>query len=199
MGFKLRKGQDWEEIDIDQDREINVSPTENLTKVFIKEGEVDFRTVPFAGGPSVNEDEVTFFYRDADLYEKNAMETIESVQVKIDDKTYDMNFEAENERFAETIHDLDQGTYEYTYLVTIDGESTEVSDPYNLNDDGNTVIDISSLDLAVHATLSETSMNYNEHAILTVDLLDQQLEWHVHYSSLTSLIVLHEQPNLGRQ
>src|SRR5699024_4456804 len=37
MGFKLRKGQEWEEIDIDQDREINVSPTENVTKVFVKE------------------------------------------------------------------------------------------------------------------------------------------------------------------
>src|SRR5699024_10112673 len=40
MGFKLRKGQEWEEIDIDQDREINVSPTENVTKVFVKEAKL---------------------------------------------------------------------------------------------------------------------------------------------------------------
>src|SRR5699024_12364872 len=74
MGFKLRKGQEWEEIDIDQDREINVSPTENVTKVFDKEGEVDFRTVPFASGPAVNEDEVTFFYRDARSEERRVEE-----------------------------------------------------------------------------------------------------------------------------
>lgn len=170
MGFKLRKGTDWSVIDVDQDREITISPTERLTKVFVKEGQVDFRTIPFAQAPSIEQGNVTFFYRDVELYKQDAMHTIDSVQVKVAGQVYDMTYEERNERFIFLLENLEEGSYEYTYLVTKDGVTTEVSDPYNLNADGKSVIDLSSMDLTVEAEVTPNSITYNENAVLTLDV-----------------------------
>ena len=172
IGFKLRKGADWDEVDVDEDRTINISPTEDMTKVFVKEGEVEFRTVPFMHPPKVDAGNVEFFYRDADLYRGDAMDTIESVQVKLDGQVYDMNFEAENERFTGTVEDLPEGEYEYTYLVTIDGETTEIADPYHTNGEGKSIINISSEDLTITTEVAPQEIDYNQHAVLTLHMED---------------------------
>ncbi|SHG17029.1 pullulanase [Ornithinibacillus halophilus] len=172
MGFKLRKGTDWSEVDVDEDRTIQISPTEDLTKVFVKEGEVEFRTVPFASAPVIDQGNVSFFYRDAELYRENAMNTIDSVQVKLDGNVYDMTFEEENERFITNVEDLAEGTYEYTYVVSKNGETQEIADPYNVNDEGKSFITLSSVDITIDTEVSPNSINYNQNAVLSLHVVD---------------------------
>ncbi|MCG5105207.1 pullulanase, partial [Oceanobacillus alkalisoli] len=174
MGFKLRKGTDWDEVDVEEDRTINISPTEDLTKVFVKEGETEFRTVPFMQAPKIDAGNVEFFYRDADLYREDAMETIDAVQVKLDGQVYDMNFEAENERFTGTVENLPGGEYAYTYLVTIDGETIEIADPYHINEEGKSIINISSEELTVTTEVAPREIDYHQHAVLTLHMEDDQ-------------------------
>ncbi|MDE5414873.1 pullulanase [Alkalihalobacterium chitinilyticum] len=174
MGFKLRKGTDWSVVDVDEDRSIHISPTEKLTKVYVQEGKQEFFTVPFAQAPSIEQGNVTFFYRDADLYKQGAMNTIDSVQVKLDGKVHDMTFEEKNERFIFTYENLEEGTYEYTYLVTKDGVATEITDPYNTNADGKSMIDLSSVTIEITTEVSPSSINYNQNAVLALEVKDQE-------------------------
>lgn len=176
IGFKLRKGTDWAVVDIDMDREITISPTENLTKVYVKEGEIDFYTVPFASAPYIDGNQVTFFYRDADLYRDDAMDKIDAVQVNINGQVYDMVYEETNERFTTVVENLPEGSYEYTYLVTKNGHTDEISDPYNQNNDGKSIIHLTSLNLAINAKVQPSSINYNQNAVLSLDITDSQNE-----------------------
>jgi pullulanase len=192
MGFKVRKGTDWNEVDVDEDRTIGISPTEKLTKVFVKEGEFEFRTVPFASAPVIEPENITFFYRDADLYRNDAMDTIDSVQVKIDGKTYDMVYEEENERFITTVQSLPEGSYEYTYLVTTNGETMEIADPYNMNDEGKSFVNLSTLEMTISGEVAPTTINYNQNAVLSIDVTNSegavdQTEIREMYVDLTAL------------
>ncbi|MFA9559012.1 pullulanase [Evansella sp. AB-rgal1] len=172
MGFKLRKGTEWDQVDVDEDRTIAISPTEKLTKVSVTEGEYEFRTVPFASGPSIDQGSVSFFYRDAELYREDAMDTLDSVQVKLDGQVHDMIFEENKERFTLTLNNLEEGTYEYTFLVTKDGQITEINDPYNTNEDGVSIVSLSSLDMDISAEVTPSSINYNQNAVLSLDVTD---------------------------
>ena len=176
MGFKLRKGTDWAVVDVDQDREIDISPTEKITKVFVKEGEEDFFTVPFASSPLIKDGKVTFYYRDADLFREDEMDTIDSVQVKINGEEYDLEYNKKEERFIRTIKDLEDGEYEYTYLVTVDGITTEIADPYNLSNDGKSYITLSTLDIDITPELSQDSIDYNQHSVLSLNILNDGKE-----------------------
>src|SRR5690606_11244058 len=119
IGFVLRKGQNWEEKDAySADRYIAVSPTEHVTKVYVESGVGEFYTVPFISGPEIKDGNITFYYRDLDLFEQNKMHMIEKVQVKVNGQIYDMTYIEKEERFTFTLTNVQEGIYEYTYLVT---------------------------------------------------------------------------------
>ncbi|PLR66776.1 type I pullulanase [Bacillus sp. UMB0893] len=131
IGFVLRKGQDWAEKDpYDQDRYIEADPFQTFTKVFVESGKGEFHTVPAVKGPVISDGKATFFYRDQELFENNAMHTIEAVKLRIDGNLYDMEYDEKNEYFKHTFDIPKEGKYEYTYLVTKVGVTTEVKDPY---------------------------------------------------------------------
>lgn len=173
IGFKVRKGDDWEIVDVDVDREIRVSPTERLTKVYVKEGVYEFFTVPFASAPEIERGNVTFYYRDQELYWQDEMDTIDRVQLHFNGKLYDMTYEDRNERFMVTIDQVMDGTYEYTFRVTKDGETVEVSDPYNLNEDGRSFIQLSTITPNIKTEIYPQSIDYNQNAVLSLEITDR--------------------------
>ncbi|WP_062050240.1 pullulanase-associated domain-containing protein [Bacillus sp. JCM 19034] len=111
VGFILRDSEDWDtaQKDVDPDRFIQVNQIDPITKVFVKSGEVEFHTVPEVTGPIVANGDVTFYYRDPDLYLTDQMDTIEQVELAIFGERYKMSYEEANERFT--------FEYEGSYMV----------------------------------------------------------------------------------
>ncbi|MFC0272256.1 pullulanase [Metabacillus herbersteinensis] len=169
VGFVIRKGTDWAEKDFDGDRYITVNKTDAITKVHVKSGVEEFFTVPDGTAPKVEDGNASFFFRDKELYAQNEMKKIEKVELEILGKRYEMKAELENERFSYTLNDLPQGVHEYTYFVTVDGVTKEVTDPYNTVDGKSSVTYLVS-DIQVSGTVQPTAVNYNENAVVTVDL-----------------------------
>ncbi len=171
IGFIIRK-DNWEDREPNGqeiDRQIQVNQEDPLTKVHINSGEVDFHTVPTVSGPELDSGTATFFYRDQDLYLNNDMDKIDSVELKLDGGTYEMEYEDANERFVYEYENLPEGEHEYTFLVTKDGETTEVSDPYNTVDGISTVKNLST-DIQLTGEVAPGAIAYNENAVLTVDV-----------------------------
>ena len=171
VGFILRKGYDWDTAikEGNSDRYIDLHAHDLITKVYVTSGEEDIYIVPEVTGPVLNNGNATFYFRDKDLYAKNEMSKVDKVQLKLDGQLYDMTKENKNERFVYTLENLSVGTYTYSFLVTIDGIVTEVTDPYNTAD-GKSIIsyDKPVLDMAVSVLPKEVT--YNDNAVLSINL-----------------------------
>ncbi|WP_214844924.1 alpha-amylase family glycosyl hydrolase [Exiguobacterium sp. s150] len=129
VGFVIRKGTDWAVKDgYGEDRYVKLG-TDRITKVVVESGKGVFHQVPTIQGPVFENGEITFFYRDKALYEAGTLNQIERVALKVNGTTYPMTYEAKNEWFRHTVK-LPEGTHDYTFLVTKDGVTTEVKDPY---------------------------------------------------------------------
>ena len=195
VGFKIRKG-DWVEEDpFNEDRYIEIPIGEMISKVTINEGEADFFTVPTVDGPVLENGDATFFYRDPELFLASEMDKIEQVQLSItkeetadagafatftrnivelfrtnaNTEVYDMTYDAVNEYYVHTIEDIEAGNYDYTYLVTIDGETEEVVDPYNTNEDGHSTLLFAQPTVTAETSINPKAISYNENAVVTIE------------------------------
>ncbi|MBM7095796.1 pullulanase [Bacillus sp. H-16] len=171
IGFIVRKN-DWSDREPngqEMDRHIRINHQDPVTKVHIKQGETEFHTVPTVSGPVVDDGTATFFYRDPALYLADEMDTIEKVELSILGETYELEYESKNERFVYTYESLPEGEHEYTYLVTKDGETTEVTDPYNTVD-GKSVVKNSAANVEVSGAVEPGAVDYNENAVLSVNV-----------------------------
>ncbi|STO06719.1 alpha-amylase family glycosyl hydrolase [Exiguobacterium aurantiacum] len=129
VGFVIRKGTDWAVKDgYGEDRYVKLG-TDRITKVVVESGKGAFHQVPTIQGPVFENGEITFFYRDKELYEAGTLDQVDRVALKVNGTTYPMTYEVKNEWFRHTIK-LPEGTHDYTFLVTKDGVTTEVKDPY---------------------------------------------------------------------
>ncbi|MFG6114887.1 pullulanase [Halobacillus sp. MO56] len=170
FGFVLRSTEDWETAEKEfGDRFIQVSQNDTLTKAYITSGVEEIRIVPDGSAPVIDNGNATFFYRDKDLFASDAMDTIDKVELKFNGETKEMTYEPDNERFVFTYNDIPNGEHEYTYLVTKDGETTEVTDPYNTVD-GVSTISFEKADLSVSGKVEPAAIDYNENAVLSVDV-----------------------------
>ncbi|TYS17824.1 pullulanase [Rossellomorea vietnamensis] len=169
IGFVLRKGTDWSEKDVDGDRFITLNKKDLITKVHVKSGEMEFHKVPDGSGPVVEDGQATFFFRDKELYAEGAMNTVEKVELEILGQRYEMEAQPENERWTYTLQDLPQGEHLYTYFVTVNGETTQVTDPYNTVD-GQSIVTYQVADFQVSASVQPAAVSYNENAVVSVDL-----------------------------
>ncbi|MFZ3591665.1 pullulanase [Bacillus sp. DJP31] len=169
VGFIVRRG-DWLEKDVEKDRSITVNQTDSITKVQVTSGVEEIFIVPDGTGPKVEEGNAHFYFRDKTLYVQDAMETIEKVELKILGNRYEMLSEGKNERFTYTLNDLPHGEHEYTYFVTIDGVTNEITDPYNTVE-GKSVLTYLVPEVQVNSTIQPAAVNYNENAVVTVDLV----------------------------
>ncbi|WP_078550663.1 alpha-amylase family glycosyl hydrolase [Litchfieldia alkalitelluris] len=171
VGFVLRKGTDWAVKDpYGQDRYITTDLTQMLTKVHVYEGEEAIRVIPSVNGPKIEDGNVTFYYRDQELFEQNEMNSLDSVKVKVNGHEYEMEYNSDNEYFIYTLENVEEGIHTYTFLVTVNAETSEVADPYNTNDEGLSIVEYFKPKLDIKTTLSKESLNYNENTVLSVEI-----------------------------
>lgn len=170
MGFVLRSTHDWNTaIKEFGDRFIPVNQNDTLTKAYITSGVEQIRIVPDGSAPVIDNGSATFFYRDKALFANDEMDTIEKVELKFHNEILPMTYESENERFVYTYKNLPQGDHEYSFLVTKNGVTTEVTDPYN-TENGVSTISFHNTEVTVTGSVSPAAINYNENAVLSVDL-----------------------------
>jgi len=176
IGFLVRKGTDWATAKVSPDSDdhnVKIDRDAILTKVTVVAGVPGHTQVPHVEGPVLEDGEVTFFYRDEELFKNDAMDSIDSVKVKIDGKEYEMEYSAENEYFSYKVSDLDEGTYEYTFLVTKDGETTEINDPYNTKN-GKSTITYNRPDVKIEASVSPGEFTFGENTILSANATSEE-------------------------
>jgi len=170
MGFVLRSTYNWDTAQKEfGDRFIPVNKNDSITKAFITSGVEQIRIVPDGSAPTVENGKATFFYRDKELFANDAMSTIEKVELKFNGDTIPMTYEPENERFIASYENIPNGTNEYTYLVTKNDVTTEVTDPYNTVD-GTSKITYAKADLTVSGSVNPAVLDYNQNAVLSVDV-----------------------------
>ncbi|ESU32150.1 alkaline amylopullulanase [Bacillus sp. 17376] len=171
MGFVLRSTDNWDTAQKEfGDRFINVNKNDSLTKAFITSGVEQIRIVPDGSAPVIDNGKATFFYRDKELFANDAMGSIEKVELKFNGETLPMTYQPENERFVVSYENIPNGTSEYTYLVTKDGVTNEVTDPYNTVD-GKSTISHTNTELTVSGSVTPEEIDYNQNAVLTVDVI----------------------------
>lgn len=168
MGFVLRKGTGWDQKDpYGADRYIKTG-NDKYTKVVVTSGQGEFYQVPSITGPVLNNGSLTLYYRDPELFKQGEMDSIEKVQAKFDGQLYDMQYSPNEERFFTTIEQLEEGTYEYSFLVTRNGETTETSDPFNTID-GKSSITYKNPTAEIIAEVNPKKASYNENAVLSIE------------------------------
>lgn len=167
VGFVLRKGTDWNEKDpYDSDRYISIDPSMTITKVTVTSGVGEFFQVPAIENASINQGKISFKYRDEDLYEKNAQDTIERVVVHVESPSgivndYDMAYDEKNQYFEYILDNIESGVYKYRFIVTKDGGETSTEE-YE--------IEYKKLAIDVAADVSLKEVNYNQNTIVNVSL-----------------------------
>ncbi|MDL4840557.1 pullulanase [Aquibacillus rhizosphaerae] len=171
FGMLIRSTEDWEtaEKEFAEDRIIQVNENDSLTKAYITSGEEEIRIIPDGSAPVIDQGNATFFYRDKELFKNDDMDSIEKIELKFNGETHEMTYEADSERFVYQYQNIPNGENAYTYLVTKDGETSEVNDPYNTIG-GVSTIDFQKASLTVSGSVTPAAIDYNENAVLSVDV-----------------------------
>src|SRR5690554_2298994 len=171
FGYKVRKG-DWLEAEPGGDgidREIIINQQDPLTKAHVIQGKEEVHIVPGIPRPAIEDGVATFYYRDSDLYVADQMDEIDKVALSINDENLEMDYEENNERYVYEYEDFPEGEFEYTFIVTRDGNSEEVTDPYHES----SIIENINASLEVSGSVSPSAIDYNEHAILKLDISNE--------------------------
>ena len=187
IGFIVRKSSEdnrWLEKDPDADRSVITDPQalEKTTKVFLKQGEKEFRQVPYLKGPEKIDENIAFYYRDIDLYEKNQMDAIDSVTINIQKRnietkekeelgSFDMTYNKDDQRFEYQLEDPEKGfDYVYTFDVTKEGSIDEgLLDPANIKDD-ESYYRLVDLDIKVNASANKTQVKAGESILINIEI-----------------------------
>ncbi|MEO3946445.1 alpha-amylase family glycosyl hydrolase [Gorillibacterium sp. CAU 1737] len=185
IGFKVRKGIDWQVVDQDYDREI-ITGTNPVTKVGVTAGQGTIRTYPPLTAPLLADGGATFYYRDNELFAEDQMNRISAVTLQIAGVDYPMTYSAEEERFTYTLEKLTPGRHLYSYRVTKDGVTTEVSDPMNTVN-GESVIEYALPSFELTASVAPGAINSNENAVLALRLEGEAADVRSLSADLTAL------------
>ena len=87
--------------------------------------------LPSISGPMLEGGNITFHYRDDQLFRDGRMDSITDVKVKINGKLETMVYVPDKEWFSYTLKGVAPGAYEYTFIVSHNGTTKEVTDPKN--------------------------------------------------------------------
>jgi len=190
IGFLVRKGTDWNTAKISPDSDdhnVQINRDDIITKVTVVTGIPGQTVVPSVKGPVLQDGNVTFYYRDEELFQNDDMDTIDDLKVKIDGKEYSMEYSEENEYFSYKLEGLAEGTYEYSFIVTKDGQTMEVTDPKNTKN-GKSLITYIRPDLTIEANVSPSEISYDENTVLSVKVTsDDNVNIREIYANLSSL------------
>nr|WP_236838913.1 pullulanase [Caldalkalibacillus salinus] len=172
IGFIIRKG-DWEDREPNGqeiDRYIHMNQQDPLTKVHVKQGEEAFHIVPGIPRPTLDEGTATFYYRDQNLYLQDNMDAIDTVQLQVAGDMFDMRYDEKDERFVYEYHNFPQGEYNYSFIVTMGQDTYRVTDPYYED----STIENRSYDITVLGEVHPKAIDYNENAVLTLEVLNEE-------------------------
>lgn len=127
---------------------------------------------PYNTGYKIDTDneKVDFYYRDDTAYLEETLEEIESVQLYHDGELEEMTYDPANQRFTTSLP-LTAGQHYYYYIVN----EQNILDKYNTVKEIYDEVECSSysytkFNATATASISNTSINYNENAILAVDI-----------------------------
>ncbi|WP_020428209.1 alpha-amylase family glycosyl hydrolase, partial [Paenibacillus riograndensis] len=142
---------------------------------------------PVINGPVMKDGTITFRYRDDALFRTDQQETISGVKVKVNGKEYPMAYEAAEEWFSYKLQDVQEGTYKYSFLVTKDGVTEELTDPKNTVN-GESVVVYHIPKVAITAEVQPEAINSNENAVVTVKAAsEEQVSYVDGYMDLSAL------------
>ncbi|HIW34503.1 MAG TPA: type I pullulanase [Candidatus Paenibacillus intestinavium] len=185
VGFIVKKGA-WVEKDPDMDRFVNVQLDETFVKVQLTSGQQAFTQTAKVSGPIINGDDVTFYYRNDELYRDNAHHTIQGVKLNFAGQVYTMQYDALGQFYYYTVENIAEGEYVYTFDVTINDVTTTISDPKNTKD-GVSTIKYEVVNVSAQASVSPASFNYEQHTILKVETDTPNEQINGIYADLTVL------------
>ncbi|GAA0368653.1 type I pullulanase [Bacillus horti] len=168
IGFIVRLN-DWEQKDTDEDRFIQVDPNDDFVKVLVQSGQSQYNQVPSVQGPVLDDGSITFYYRDPELFRHDQMGTIDEVMLQVNEESFEMSYDEGAERFYYTWHEVEEGTYPYTFIVTRAGQTEEVTDPYNTRN-GVSEVTYGKPELEVSASILPTEIHHDQNAVLTVNV-----------------------------
>lgn len=189
VGFVLIKGLDWSDNkqDIADDRYIVLTPGEAFTKVRVTSMVKELEITPGISGPLMQDEAITFLYRDDELFRGGDVSAITDIKVKVNGKEYPMVYDPAKEWFSYRLSGLEEGSYKYTFIVTKDGVTREFTDPHN------TVGGESSLyyhkpEVSITADVNPPAVTSNENAVLTVKAVSaEEVSYKEAYLDLTAL------------
>src|SRR5699024_12745230 len=124
-------------------------------------------------GPTFEDGNVCFCYRYPKLYLYSNMDKIDQVKLRLEKEgeeygIYDMEYDENNEYFFYIVEGIKEGYYEYTYLVTRNGETIEVSDPYNTVD-GKSSFTYSITKITAETSVYTKAISYHENAVVRIE------------------------------
>lgn len=174
MGYKIRKGTNWDTcvVDINKDREIKTPLGQAVTKIKVTYGEEATKTLAAIQEPILNpvDGSIKFFYRNDELFKLSKMSEISGVKIIINDKPYDMMYNARDEFYEYIYKGLVPGKYYYDYKVTYkDGtEKTFLDSLSKKTESGKSMIEYSKMNIAVGGTVLPGAISYDQNAVLNI-------------------------------
>lgn len=214
VGYLLRSGtpqkEDWSDVtkDMDGDRAINTPTDQKVVKVKLKQGSLDAEYLPFNKGYEMNPDEkkIVFYYRDDQLFLDGTLDKLKAVKIDIAGKSYDMTYDAVNERYQYVLENAVSGDYEYCYNVTpvsgtaitagvVSGSAladgtVSVLDNFNSRKNAagtKSLLTFKDLTAKVTATTSVAAMNYDQNAIVNIAIDNPEAEIAAAYIDLSAI------------
>lgn len=191
VGFVIRKGEGndpWKyKDDYGDDRSIPLTAGEGFTKVNVTSGVKEFDISPSISGPILKDGSITFRYRDDALFRNDNMAAITAAKVKVNGISYPMTYDSANEWFTYTLKDLVEGTYKYTFLITKNGVTTELTDPKNtVNDESVVVYHVPVVKITT--SVSPEAVTSNQNAVVTINASSSEdVTYSEGYMDLTNL------------
>ncbi|WP_314589580.1 type I pullulanase [Paenibacillus terrigena] len=186
IGFIIYRG-DWAEKDPSTDRFITTNLNDTVTKVTSYSGQVEMKVAPSVIGPMLENGNITFVYRDDEIFLHGGLDRITKMQVTVNGTAYEMTYDAEHERFVYTLDNVASGNYTYTFTMTKDGKTTTFNDPKN-EVDGQSVVTYSKPKVTVTASVAPNTIHAGQNRVMSVQLkADSKVEYREIYADLTSL------------
>lgn len=186
IGYLIFRGE-WEEKDPPTDRIIKTNLNDTVTKVFSYSGQVPIKTVPSVNGPELENGNITFVYRDEDVFLNGGVDRITEMNVIVNGKAYAMTYDAENERFVYTLKNVESGNYVYSFEMTKYGKTTTFLDPKN-NEDGKSVITYAKTKVDVLGSIAPSTIYVGQNRVLKVRVqADQGVSIREIYADLSPL------------
>ncbi|WP_082034362.1 pullulanase [Cohnella kolymensis] len=189
MGFVLRKGTNWDTAkqDIPDDRMIPLTHGEMFTKVNVTSMVRELEILPSIEGPVLDDGNITFLYRDDALFRSGQMSAISSAKVKVAGVEHEMIYDSAKEWYTYTLENAENGTYEYSFIVSRDGVTEEILDPKNTVD-GKSVVVFHKPAVTIETSVNPAAISSNESAVLSVSAsTPENVTYKEGYMDLTEL------------